>query len=118
MHESIYFLRKLGVTRMQIGIQHTNNYLLKKINRGHTIEDSINAIKLLKDSGLKVISHIMPDLPFSTMKDDIEMMKMILYNTSLLCDEYKIYPCVATDYTVIQKWANQGKYISNVDKRS
>ena len=115
-HESIYFLRKLGVTRMQIGIQHTNNYLLKKINRGHTIEDSINAIKLLKDSGLKIISHIMPDLPFSTMKDDIEMMNMILYNTSLLCDEYKIYPCVATDYTVIQKWANQGKYISNVDK--
>ena len=43
-HESIYFLRKLGVTRMQIGIQHTNNRLLKKINRGHTVEDSINAL--------------------------------------------------------------------------
>ena len=24
-YESIYFLRSLGVTRMQIGIQHTNN---------------------------------------------------------------------------------------------
>ena len=44
-HESIYFLRRLGVTRIQIGIQHTNNRLLKKVNRGHTIEDSIQAIR-------------------------------------------------------------------------
>ena len=115
-HESIYFLRRLGVTRMQIGIQHTHNHLLKKINRGHTVEDSINAIRLLKDSGLKVISHLMPDLPFATMKDDIQMMTRILLNPDLLCDEYKIYPCVATDFTVIQKWAKQGKYVSNVDK--
>lgn len=115
-HESIYFLRRLGVTRMQIGIQHTHNHLLKKINRGHTIEDSINAIRLLKDSGLKIIAHLMPDLPFATMKDDIEMMTRILINDELLCDEYKIYPCVATDHTVIQKWATQKKYIPNADR--
>jgi ELP3 family radical SAM enzyme/protein acetyltransferase len=115
-HESIYFLRRLGVTRMQIGIQHTHNHLLKKINRGHTVEDSINAIRLLKDSGLKIISHLMPDLPFATMKDDIQMMTSILINDELLCDEYKIYPCVATDHTVIQKWANQGKYVPNADR--
>lgn len=115
-HESIYFLRRLGVTRMQIGIQHTHNHLLKKINRGHTVEDSINAIRLLKDSGLKIIAHLMPDLPFATMKDDIQMMTRILINYELLCDEYKIYPCVATDHTVIQKWANQKKYIPNADR--
>ena len=115
-HESIYFLRRLGVTRMQIGIQHTHNHLLKKINRGHTVEDSINAIRLLKDSGLKIIAHLMPDLPFATMKDDIQMMTRILINDELLCDEYKIYPCVATDHTVIQKWANQKKYIPNADR--
>ena len=115
-HESIYFLRRLGVTRMQIGVQHTHNHLLKKINRGHTVEDSINAIRLLKDSGLKIISHLMPDLPFATMKDDIQMMTRILINDELLCDEYKIYPCVATDHTVIQKWANQGKYVPNADR--
>ena len=51
------------LARMQIGIQHTDNRLLKKVNRGHTIEDSIHAIKLLKDSGFKIIAHLMPDLP-------------------------------------------------------
>ena len=63
-HKSIHYLRSLGVTRMQIGIQHTNNVLLKNINRGHTVEDSMKAIKLLKDSGIKIISHLMPDLPY------------------------------------------------------
>jgi ELP3 family radical SAM enzyme/protein acetyltransferase len=115
-HESIHFLRTLGVTRMQIGIQHTNNTLLKKVNRGHTIEDSIHAIKLLKNSGLKIISHLMPDLPFSNEEDDMDMFKQILTDPDVLCDEYKIYPCVATDFTTIQKWAKAGKYVSNVDR--
>ena len=123
-HESIHFLRKLGVTRMQIGIQHTNNRLLKKINRGHTIEDSINAIKLLKDSGLKIIAHLMPDLPGTTEQEDIEMFNRILNDSDLLCDEFKIYPCVVPKTideskpvtTVIERWARQGKYIPNADK--
>ena len=113
--ESVYFLRNLGVTRMQIGIQHTSNRILKKVNRGHTIEDSMKAIRILNDSGLKIIAHLMPDLPFVTKEEDIEMFNEILYNQLLLCDEYKVYPCVATDHTVIKKWAEQGKYKHQVD---
>ena len=115
-YESIYFLRLLGVTRMQIGVQHTSNRLLSIVNRGHTIEDSIVAIKLLKNSGFKIIAHLMPDLPYATKEDDFEMFQKILDDPNLLCDEYKIYPCVATDYTVIKKWADKGKYTHNVDK--
>ena len=115
-NESIYFLRSLGVTRMQIGIQHTNNRLLEIINRGHKVDDSIKAIKLLKNSGIKIISHLMPDLPYVTKEEDIEMFDRILNDSDLLCDEYKIYPCVATDFTMIKKWADEGKYIPNADK--
>ena len=115
-NESIYFLRYLGVTRMQIGIQHTSNRLLSIVNRGHTIEDSIDTIRLLKNSGFKIIAHLMPDLPYATKNEDFEMFDEILNNPDLLCDEYKIYPCVATDFTVIKKWADKGKYTHNVDK--
>eukprot|EP00453_Perkinsus_chesapeaki_P003158 CAMPEP_0185915622 /NCGR_PEP_ID=MMETSP0924C-20121207/2592_1 /TAXON_ID=321610 /ORGANISM="Perkinsus chesapeaki, Strain ATCC PRA-65" /LENGTH=74 /DNA_ID=CAMNT_0028639803 /DNA_START=78 /DNA_END=299 /DNA_ORIENTATION=- len=31
-------LRTLGCTRVQIGVQHTDNQILKTINRGHTVE--------------------------------------------------------------------------------
>jgi ELP3 family radical SAM enzyme/protein acetyltransferase len=101
---------------MQIGIQHTNNMLLEIVNRGHTIEDSIKALKLLKDSGLKTICHLMPDLPFTTKELDIEMFNRILNDPDLLFDEGKIYPMVATDFTIVKKWADEGKYVSNADK--
>ena len=49
-------------------------------------------------------------------KKDIEMFDRILNDSNLLCDFYKIYPCVATDFTMIKKWADEGKYIPNADK--
>jgi histone acetyltransferase (RNA polymerase elongator complex component) len=45
--------RKWGVTRVQLGVQHTSNSILKKINRGHTIQQAITAIEYLKDNGFK-----------------------------------------------------------------
>ena len=57
------------------------------VGAGYT---GLSAALTLLDSGLKVISHLMPDLPFATMKDDIQMMTRILLNSDLLCDEYKI----------------------------
>ena len=47
-------MRNYGCTRLQIGIQHTNNRILEKINRGCTNEDAIRAVRLLKNSGFKV----------------------------------------------------------------
>lgn len=38
----------------QIGIQHTDNAILEKISRGHGVEETINALKLLKDNCFKV----------------------------------------------------------------
>ena len=43
--------RKVGVTRVQLGVTHTNNYLLKRSNRGHTYECSVIATHLLKKNG-------------------------------------------------------------------
>lgn len=115
-HESLHFMRILGVTRVQIGVQHTNNRLLRIVNRGHTIEDSYKALELLKDSGMKMICHAMPDLPHSKKEDDQEMFRQILTNELLVSDEWKIYPYVTVPYTVTKRWHDQGKFHHNVDK--
>ena len=106
-----------GVTRVQLGIQHTNNKILKKINRRCYLEDSINAIKLLLDSGFKIIIHLMPLLPDATPDIDIEMFKRVIYSDDLQVQEWKIYPTsVAADptqnstFSVIEKWYKDGKY--------
>ena len=109
-----------GVTRVQIGVQHTDNRILKKINRQCTIEDAIDAIHLLKDAGLKVQTHWMPNLPGATPDLDVAMFDRAIYSHTLQSDDWKIYPTIVTKtadrdekevYTVIEKWYNDGKYV-------
>ena len=110
-NEWITFFRNSGTTRIQIGVQHNNDLILKKINRGHTFKDSCDAIENLKNNGFKIDIHLMPDLPYSNYELDKEMID-IIFKTSVLCpDQIKIYPCQITPYTVIKKWYEEGKYV-------
>ena len=61
--DEIKTFRKYNCTRIQLGVQHTHNDVLKKINRGHDIECVYKAIKLLKENCYKVDIHLMPNLP-------------------------------------------------------
>ena len=113
--EEITRFRILGVTRVQLGIQHTDNLILNKINRQCTVETAIKAIKLLKDNGFKVDIHIMPDLPGSSYEKDLEMFKYILNSGDLQADQWKIYPCQVTPYTKIKDWYLEGNYFPYSD---
>lgn len=103
-------LRQYGVTRVQLGIQHTDDNILKLINRQCTTKDTIKAIKLLKDCCFKVDIHIMPDLPGSNPVLDRDMFDRILDDPDLQADQWKIYPCEVTPYTKIKKWYEEGSY--------
>lgn len=81
-----------GVTRVQIGVQHYDDSILKKIERGCTTKDTINAIRLLKMVGLKVVVHLMPDLPGSSKDIDIQMFNRALNDPDVQFDDVKIYP--------------------------
>ncbi|MEK7079558.1 MAG: radical SAM protein, partial [Patescibacteria group bacterium] len=63
--KEIKFLRTLGVTHVEIGIQILDDEVYKLINRGHKIKDVIDATLLLKNAGFKVGYHLMPNLPGS-----------------------------------------------------
>jgi len=103
-------MRELGATRVQLGVQHTDNKILDLIVRGHSIEQSIKATKMLKEVGLKVDHHYMPDLPGSTPKKDLEMMKYVYSSPDLQPDQVKIYPCIVNEYAELNKWYQEGKY--------
>jgi len=102
--------RKFGCTRIQLGIQHTSDAILKKINRGCTTADTKRALRLLKDSCYKVDIHLMPNLPGASPDIDRAMFKEMLNDEDLHADQWKIYPCETTPWTVIQKWYESGKY--------
>ncbi len=102
--------REWGVTRIQLGLQHTNNIILKKVNRGHNVECAIETIKILKDNCFKIDIHLMPDLPNSSPELDREMFNYVFLTDKIQPDQVKIYPCEVTPYTVIEKWYEKGKY--------
>lgn len=107
--------REWGVTRVQLGIQTTNDEILKKINRGHTVEDSIRAIAILKDNCYKIDIHLMPDLPGATPEIDRKMFRDIFKTPYFQPDQLKFYPCEVTPWTMIKKWNDEGKYTPYAD---
>lgn len=108
--KEIKFMRQLGCTRVEIGVQSIYNQVLKKVNRGHTVEATIKATRLLKDAGFKVCYHIMPNLPGSSLKMDLMMFKQIFNNSDFCPDMIKIYPCVVLSQAKLINWWKQGKY--------
>jgi ELP3 family radical SAM enzyme/protein acetyltransferase len=115
-------LRRMGVTRVQLGLQHVNNRILERINRRCTAETGKKAIKLLKDNCFKVDGHWMPDLPkpflegantkngytkddidwdFDMFEEDKKMFDEVLNNHEWQLDQWKIYPCEVVPWTAI-----------------
>jgi elongator complex protein 3 len=101
---------KLGATRVELGIQTVFDDILNKIKRGHTVTDSINATRIAKESGFKVCYHMMPGLPSSDEKRDIESFQTIFENQDFKPDMIKIYPTLTIKGTKLYDMWEEGLY--------
>lgn len=106
----IKLMLKQGCTRVELGVQSIYEEVLKKIKRGHTVKDSIEATRSLKDSGLKVGYHIMPGAPGSSLKKDLNMFKILFKDENFKPDALKIYPCMVMPKTDLYKDYKAGKF--------
>lgn len=91
--EEIQRMLSCGCTRVEIGVQMPDDKLYKKTNRGHSVKDVVEATEKLKDAGFKLGYHIMPGLPGSNPKKDLELFKKIFGSPDFRPDQLKIYPC-------------------------
>lgn len=101
---------KLGCTRVELGIQALDDEILSFANRGHSLADSVEATRLLRDSGLKVTYHMMPGLPKSTPEMDVAMFRELFSNPDYCPDALKIYPCMVMPGTPLEKLFKAGKF--------
>ncbi len=104
--------RQLGCTRVELGVQSIFDDVLKINKRGHNIQKTIDATKLLKDAGFKINYHIMPGLPGSDLKKDFQMFKELFSNPDYQPDMLKIYPTVVTKNTKLYSMWKKGDYQS------
>jgi elongator complex protein 3 len=108
-------MRRLGATKVQIGIQSLSNEILKKNNIGRKNEATKEAFKLLRRMGFKIHGHWMPNLYGSTVKKDIKDYKK-LWTKEYSPDELKIYPTSIIKNTHLNYLYQQGMYEPYTDR--
>ncbi|OPY30462.1 MAG: coproporphyrinogen III oxidase [Methanocella sp. PtaU1.Bin125] len=100
----------LGGTKVELGVQSIYDDVLTGIERGHTVADSVEANRALRDAGLKVGFHMMPGLPGSDFDRDLQMFKD-LFTDSRFCPDYlKIYPTLVVENTKLYDMWKRGEY--------
>jgi len=109
-NETIDSLLNYGVTRLEIGVQTVFDDVFKKMNRGHGSKEVIHAFQLIKDSGLKITAHMMPGLPGSDLKRDLEAFFTLFNDEKYKPDEIKIYPTMVIPGTKLYEDYKSGRY--------
>ena len=100
---------RLGCTRVELGIQSVYDDVLDRIKRGHSVNDSIESIKILKDLGFKLNFHYMVGLPGIGTRE-LDGLKELFLNEDFKPDMLKLYPCMVMKGTELYKEWKKGKY--------
>jgi elongator complex protein 3 len=106
----IDLMLELGITRVEIGVQSLQRDVYQNINRGHTIEDVYDSFQISKDSGYKIVVHMMPGLPGSTPEKDLKDFRKLFEDPRLRPDMLKIYPTLLLRDTGLAKLYAKGLY--------
>lgn len=108
--EHVELMLDLGVTKVEIGVQHVDDDILIINRRGCTVQDATEANTILRDAGLKVGFHMMPNLPGSSIEKDRELFRTLFDDPRFRPDFLKIYPTLVTPGSEIEALWKEGRY--------
>lgn len=100
-------LKKYKVKTIELGVQSTNDYILKKCKRGHTFADVKKASKLIRWYGFKLGHQMMVGLPESTLLDELNTAKDL---AKLKPKMIRIYPVLVIKGTELEREYLAGNY--------
>lgn len=100
----------LGVTKVELGVQHLSDEVLAHIRRGHTVAESVRANTELRDAGLKVGFHMMPNLPGSPLDLDRGVYHRLFDDPRFRPDFLKLYPTLVTPGAELEALYRRGEY--------
>ncbi|EGF79054.1 hypothetical protein BATDEDRAFT_90184 [Batrachochytrium dendrobatidis JAM81] len=101
---------RYGCTRLEIGVQSVYEDVARDTNRGHTVKAVCETFQLAKDTGYKVVVHMMPDLPNVGMERDLEQFKEYFENPAFRSDGLKLYPTLVIRGTGLYELWRTGRY--------
>ncbi len=114
--DEVRWLRQLGVTKVQLGIQSMDDAILAANRRGHGVADTRRACRLLRLAGFKLHLHWMPNLLSATLASDRADFARVWDDAAVRPDELKIYPCSVIEGTDLYAHWQRGEYRPYTDE--
>lgn len=106
-HDILALLKSYGVTSIELGVQSTDDAVLKATGRGYKTIDIKNAAKMILDTGIALGLQMMTGLPGDTAEKSIKTAYDIIdYGASMT----RIYPLIVLKDTPLAQLYNKGKY--------
>lgn len=106
--EKLSFLKENNVTDIELGVQSTDDEVLRLSQRGYKASQVFRASKLIKEYGFTLGLQMMIGLPGDNYEKAIQTAKDIVTAGAL---ETRIYPLLIIKDTDIDRMYKQGKYI-------
>lgn len=100
-------LKRYGVGTVELGSQSMDDGVLAQCGRGHTAADTVRAVGVLRQGGLRVILQMMTGLPGSSPEADTETARRLI---ALRPDGVRIYPTVVVRDTPLCDAYGAGDY--------
>ena len=113
--KEIEYLRYLGVTKIEIGVQHLDDGVLAYNKRNMFAKTISEATELMRNAGFKVVYHMMPNLPGSTKEMDVKMFGDLFKGKEYQPDMLKIYPCVVLKNSELYNIWEKGEFTPYTD---
>lgn len=98
---------------IELGLQTANYHTLKKINRGHTLAELIDAVIRNKRYGIRTCVHLILNLPWDNMDDVIENAKIL---SALGVEEVKLHGLYIVEETELGQMYKDGE-VSIISKK-
>lgn len=100
-------LRRYGMMNIELGAQSTDDDVLIKCGRGHTLHDIEEAAAVIREEGVTLGLQMMLGLPGDTFEKDMNTASDIV---RLGASETRIYPCVVVKDTALEQMYLKGEY--------
>jgi histone acetyltransferase (RNA polymerase elongator complex component) len=100
-------LKKYGVGIVELGVQSMDEAVLQLCNRGHTSEDVVQAVHILKEYGFTVGVQMMVGLPGDTGEKALRTAEELI---GLKPDIARIYPALVIKNTYMEEMYLKGDY--------
>lgn len=107
---ALYDLRRLGCTKVQVGVQTLRPEIRASCGRGLSQDDLSRSFSLLRLFGFKIHAHLMPNLPSADPASDLRDFLQLAQSPDFKPDEVKLYPCVLAKSSRLSERYGDGRW--------